>query len=154
VTAIRTFLDLYEGLVDGEWVLEKSHYEFFARQVVQSINGIFARASLPPPLLSYQNTFKTLEEKEGERRKITEKLLTFQENAAPMLLEIISRKATNPRNSGNRFELEFNGWSYLISLLNVPAKDAIGGILLSEDLLKTKILLNEANEKTRFPGVA
>jgi len=143
--AIQTFLDLYKELLNREWVLEKSPYEFFAPQVTASIEAIFSHDNLSPPLLSYRHTFRSLQEQEKQRHETTTRLLLFQEKAGLLLLEKISRLVPDPLNPDNRFTLEIDRQNYLVSLPEAPAKnggsfEAVWGLSFNPDYLKAQLL--------------
>ncbi len=140
--AVRTFIRLYQSLIHAEWELEKSQYEYFAQQVEESINEIFSQNA---PLQSYQSTFTMLRSEEKKQREITERLLTFQENAAPNLLAKVPRNMEDPRNALKRFTLDIAGRTYLVS---TPGErkgygnedNGFWGLLLNSEQLKANFL--------------
>jgi len=143
--AIQTFRELYKNLLNREWVLEKSQYEFFVQQVTESMEAIFSYANLSPPLLSRRHDFQRLQEQEKQRREATTRLLLFQEKAVLLLLEKISRLAPAPLNSDHRFALEIDRQNYLVSLPEAPAKnggsfEAVWGLSFNPDYLKAQLL--------------
>ena len=86
-----------------------------------------------------------LKGEEEKQRKITERLLTFQENAAEDLKAKTSLNLEDPRSSAMRFTLESEGHTYLVSLLNQYTRNGkqvsgIWGILLNADHLKDNLL--------------
>jgi len=141
-SAVRTLIRLFEDLVHGEWELEKSQYEFFTQQVEESIDEIFSQdISLEP----YQSTYRTLRGEQKKQREITERLLTFQENAAPNLLVRVPRDTENPGNTFKRFTLDMAEHTYFVSILaeregNEDQADGIWGLLLDGEQLKAHIL--------------
>jgi len=140
--AVQTFIRLYQDLIHGQWALEKSQYEYFAQQVEESIDEIFSQNA---PMQSYQSTFRTLKGEEKKQREITERLLTFQENAAPNLLAKVPRSMEEPRNALKRFTLDIAGRTYLVSIPgeregNGNQVNGIWGLLLNSEQLKANLL--------------
>jgi len=143
--AIQTFLELYKNLLNREWVLEKSPYEFFAQQITAPMEAIFSHDNLSPLLLPRRHAFQRLQEQEKQQREATTRLLLFQEKAGLPLLEKISRLVPAPLNSDNRFALEIDRQNYLVSLPEAPAKnggsfDAVWGLSFNPDYLKAQLL--------------
>ncbi len=144
-SSLDTFIDLYKSLIDREWTLEKAPFEFYTRRVKDSISEIF---SAPPPglqLQSYKSAFQNLEEEEREQRDHAERVLAFQENAAPDLEAKISGTVTEPGDSAMRLNLDIGKHSYLVSILR-PARriedqvDGTWGIILKPDSLRENVL--------------
>jgi signal transduction histidine kinase len=141
-SAIQTFISLYKDLVHGEWALEKSQYEFTARQIEDSIDEILSQDE---DLQSFQSTFRVLRSEEKKQRKFTERLLTFQENAAPNLRAKVPRRMDDSSDALKRFVLDIGEHTYLVS---IPGEregdgsriDGIWGLLLDSDLLKANVL--------------
>ena len=145
LSAIKTFIELYEGLIHREWTVEKAQYDFFIQQIKESIDEIFLKTSLSAPLQPYQGTFTMLEGDEEKQRKITERLLTFQENAVTDLQAKVTRNLENSPSSTERFTLESGEHTYLVSLLsqymgNGNQINGIWGILLNAGHLRDNLL--------------
>ncbi|UCE47737.1 MAG: hypothetical protein JSW47_19330, partial [Phycisphaerales bacterium] len=141
-SAVQTYMRLYQDLIHAEWTLEKSQYEFLARQVEDAIDEI---SSHGPSMEPYQSTFKRLRGEEKKKREITERLLAFQENAAPNLWARVPRTMEDPRNQVRRFTLDIGEHTYLVSVpgeqdTNEDRADRIWGLLLDSELLKTDLL--------------
>ena len=140
-SAVQTFIRLYQDLIQAEWTLEKSQYEFFAQQAEESIDEIFSQDA---PRQSYQSTFRMLRSEEKRQREITERLLTFQENAAPNLLAKVPRSMEEPRNALKRFTLDITGRTYLVSVPgeregNGNEVNGFWGLLLNPEQLKANL---------------
>ncbi|UCC84474.1 MAG: hypothetical protein JSW46_05985 [Gemmatimonadota bacterium] len=136
--ALAAFTDLYERLVEGEWVLERAQYDFFAGQAGDSISGLAARA--PGSMGSSEDPLAAARAREEERREMTERLLLFQATAGEDLAVRISR-AGGDGNAGSRFSLESAGRSYLVSLLyQARAEGGVWGLLLDADCLRDELL--------------
>ncbi len=136
LAALRAFFALYEGLVDGEWVLERAQYAFFANQAGDSITGELTRSSARDSLESYRSTLADLKALEVERRQKTERLLLFQETAGQDLSARLVANAERVTSMGTRFTLESAGQTYLVSLLDrARGGDGVWGVLLDADAL-------------------
>jgi len=145
LSALKTISDLYQDLVTRRWMLERAQYDFFLQHINESINNIFSQARLTEPLQSYQNAFKILKAEEQNQRKITERLLAFQENAAADLKAKVTPDIEEPQSSARRFTLEVGEHTYLISLLgqytrNENRINEIRGLLLNADYLRDSVL--------------
>ncbi len=141
-SAAQTFIRLYQDLIHGEWALEKSQYEFFVQQVEKSMDEILSQDTPVPP---YQSTFRTLRSEERKQREVTERLLTFQENAAPNLLAKVPRSTEHPGHALKRFTLDIGEHTYLVSISgerkgNGSQADGIWGLLLDSEQLKANLL--------------
>lgn len=141
-SAVQTFIHLYQDLIHGQWALEKSQYEFFAQQVEESIDEIFSQDA---PMQSYQSTFTMLRSEEKKQREITERLITFQENAAPNLLAKVPQNMKDSPNALKRFTLDIAGRTYLVSISgeregNGNQVSGFWGLLLNPEQLKANLL--------------
>jgi len=140
IHAVQTFIRLYRDLIHAEWALEKSQYEFLARQVEDAIDGILSQDAT---LQSYQSTYGSLRVEEKEQIETTERLLAFQENAPPNLRAQVSRKIEDLRDEVRRFTLDIAEHTYFVSIPGKQSKDlskGIWGLLLDSELLKTNLL--------------
>ena len=145
LSAIKTFFNLYKDLLNREWRLEKDQYDFFSQDIKESIDDIFSQAPSAVPLQPYQSTYSMLKEEEKNQRKITERLLTFRENAAADLKAKVSLNPEEPRSSPRRFTLESGEHTYLVSLLsqytgNGSQVNVIWGLLLNAGYLRDSLL--------------
>jgi len=141
-SAVETFIRLYRELIHGRWMLEKSQYEFFTQQIEESVDEIFSQDEA---MLSYRSSFETLKSEQERQKGITERLLTFQENAAPNLLARVPRKMENTGNVLRRYTLDIGGNTYLVSILgeregNGKQVAGMWGLLLDSEQLKTHLL--------------
>jgi signal transduction histidine kinase len=131
LSALQTFVDLYDGLVQGAWLLERAQFDFFAKHARDSIDAWLARTDSPDSLQSYQVTLADLQTKELERRRTTDRLLLFQETAAEDVRARLASEAERATSSGTRFPLESAGQTYLVSLLEQTRDaDGVWGVLL------------------------
>jgi signal transduction histidine kinase len=142
-SSIKTLIDLYRSLISREWPLEKAQYEFFSQNIKNSVDEIFSKAPLESKLQSYKNTFQALMEEERKQREGTERLLSFQENAA----ELEARMATDLSESGSvkRLSLDVGKHYYLVSLLASASSEGnrineIWGLLVNPDFLRDSVL--------------
>ncbi len=145
LTALKASLDLYKDLLNREWILDKAQYDFFSQHIKESIDIIFSKTSMAGPLLPYQSAYATLKEEENKQRNITERLLTFQENASTDLKARVPLNAEELRNSARRFTLESGDQTYLVSILNQYTGNEIRvneirGLLLNAGYLRDSLL--------------
>jgi signal transduction histidine kinase len=145
LSALKTISDLYQDLINRRWMLERAQYDFFLQHLNESINNIFSQGRLTEPKQSYQNAFTVLEAEEKNKRKITERLLAFQENAGADLKAKVTPVLEESQNSARRFTLEVGEHTYLVSLLgqytrNESRGNEIRGLLLNADYLRDSVL--------------
>lgn len=143
--ALQTFLEAYTHIVNGEWELEKSPYDFFSRQIAEALAAILVRPNLPASWQAHHAAFRELQEKEKQQMVITSRLLAFQQKAPPWLSEKIAQTTIAHRNAAQRFVFDTGGHVYLISLLKQPVKsgahaDTIWGLLLEANHIKAHVL--------------
>lgn len=144
--AIKTHIELYRSLINGEWRLEKSPYVYFSQHVNNCIQDIFSQESLPSEITALKKTYQDLLNEEQDRRKHTERLLLFQERAASDLQAKVPSDISDPSNPANRYNVEIGRNVYLVSLF--PPDQAKGddpqerwGLLLRTAYLKDPLLL-------------
>jgi signal transduction histidine kinase len=145
LTAIKTYLNLYIDLLNRNWTLDKAQYDFFSNHIKESINDVFSQVPLATPLQPIQSAFAILKTEENNQRKITERLLTFQESAASDLKAKVPRNPEELRSSARRFMLGSGEQIYFVSLLgqytgNGNQVNEIRGLLLNVDYLRDSLL--------------
>jgi signal transduction histidine kinase len=145
LAALKTLIDLFNDLVERKWTLERAQYDFFITQLNESVNKIFSLTRLTEPVHLYQNAFTVLKADEQNKRKITERLLAFQENSGADLKAKNTPDMDESKNSARRFTLEAGEHTYLVSLLgqytrNENRGNEIRGLLLNADYLRDSIL--------------
>jgi signal transduction histidine kinase len=144
-TAIKTCIDLYKDLVDRKWELERAQYDFFSSNIKESIDGILSHAPISESVQQYNSLFSKLKAEEGDQRRITEKLLTFKENAEADLKAKVIVNAEERQNPVRRFTLESGEYEYFVSLFgqyieNENQRNQIMGLLLNADYLRDSII--------------
>ena len=118
---------------------------FFRRNIKESIDSILSHAPLSEPVQQYNSLFSKLKAEEQDQRRITERLLTFQENAAADLKAKVTLNTEEQQNPVRRFTLESGEHEYLVSLFgqyigNENQRNQIKGLLLNADYLRDSIL--------------
>ena len=143
--AIQALIELFEDLIEGEWLLDKDQYEFFSAQVEESLEEIFSELSLSENQSKHMIDFKALTEREKEKRKRTERMLAFQEIVSVGELTDDSYGSQSQRDSIVRIELDNGDHKFLISLVNLSIEDGgkpikTSGMLFNESYLRDNIL--------------
>jgi signal transduction histidine kinase len=159
LAAIKTISDLYKDLINSRWMLERAQYDFFLQHLNESINNIFSQTRLTERIKSYRNDFTVLKAEEQNQRKITERLLAFQENAGADLKAKIAPDIKESQSSARRFTLEAGENTYLVSLLgqntgNENRGNEIRGLLLNADYLRDSILYKVLQSKVNAEKTA
>jgi len=145
ITALETSRNLYQDLFKREWILEKAQYNFYSQHIKESVDDIISKAQLPAALQSYKNDFTLLFEEEKVQRRITERLLNFQENATSDLKLKVPLNTEESWNPAIRFSMESGEHEYLVSLLGQFSikenqENKLLGLLLKADYLRDSLL--------------
>jgi signal transduction histidine kinase len=143
--SLKTYIELYKALIHREWMLEEARYNFFSTAIKASIDEILSKPSLPLQLQSYKSSYQLLENEERRQRSLTEKLLTFQENAITDLEAKTTPNLSESSQPAKRFSLEIGKYSYLVSLLSKHLREKdqtheIWGFLLDTEYLRDNLL--------------
>jgi signal transduction histidine kinase len=136
VAAIGAFFDLYHGLVNGEWALERAEYAFFARQANDSISASLARLGEGDSAEAYRRRLADLRAREAERRQRTDRLLLFAATAGDDLRARLGGDAAHAATAGPRFTLESAGQTFLVSVPDeAPGRAGVWGVLVDAKAL-------------------
>jgi signal transduction histidine kinase/tetratricopeptide (TPR) repeat protein len=143
--SLQTSFGLYRSLLRREWTLERAEFDFFVQRAKPLIEEIFS--SRPPSLdlPPFRSQFQSLEAEEAEQRKRTERMIVFEQGAAPAL-EAKTRGGTEePNRSFTRLALDVGSYSYLVSIRRptaptVNASDTAWGIIIDTEWLKENSL--------------
>jgi signal transduction histidine kinase/tetratricopeptide (TPR) repeat protein len=143
--SLQTSVGLYRSLLRRDWNLERAEFEFFVQRAKSHIEAFF---SSPPPgldLRPLRNEFKNLGAEEAEQRKRTERMIVFEEGAAPALE---AKTAGGPEASNPpyvRLALDIGNLPYLVSIEKPTARagnasDRAWGIIIDTERLREDIL--------------
>lgn len=146
-SALKTHIELYKSLIDSNWRLESGSYGYFSQKVNNAIQDILNKESLPLETAALKDTYQDLMNEENNRRKQTERLLLFQERAAPDLRAKVPSDISDSSSPANRRNVEIRRNVYFVSLFppgqakrNNPQDR--WGLLLNASYLKDSLLLN------------
>jgi signal transduction histidine kinase/tetratricopeptide (TPR) repeat protein len=147
LNAIKTHIELYRSLSNREWRLEQPSYVYFSQQVNNCVQDILSQESLPSEIAALEETYQDLLDEEQDRREQTERLLLFQERAAPDIQAKMAPNIGDSENSVKRRIVEIGRDVYLVSLFGLnqeKRRDSQDrwGILLNASYLKDPLLLN------------
>ncbi len=143
--SLQTSVGLYRSLLRRDWNLERAEFEFFVQRARSHIEAFF---SSPPPgldLQPFRSEFQDLGAEEAERRKRTERMIVFEQGAAPAL----EAKSTGGTEASNppfaRLALEIGNLPYLVSIERLAARagnasDTAWGILIDAERLREDVL--------------
>ncbi|HUU38330.1 MAG TPA: ATP-binding protein [Candidatus Desulfaltia sp.] len=143
--SLQTSFGLYRSLLRREWTLERAEFDFFVGHAKSLIQEFFS--SRPPglDLPPFRSEFQSLEAEEAEQRKRTERMIVFEQGAAPAL-EAKTRGGTEePNRSFTRLALDVGSFSYLVSIQRQApragnASDTAWGILIDAEWLRENAL--------------
>jgi len=143
--SLQTSFGLYRSLLRRDWNLERAEFDFFVQRVRSHIEAFF---SSPPPgldLAKLRGEFQTLGAEELELRKETERMIAFEQGAAPVLEAKTAGglEASNPPFA--RLALDIGNLPYLVSIQRPAeregdASDTAWGILIDAERLKEDVL--------------
>jgi signal transduction histidine kinase/tetratricopeptide (TPR) repeat protein len=143
--SLRASLGLYRSLVRGEWLLEKSEFEFFVQRAKSLIDELFAGRPPDLDLPPLRTEFKDLGNEEADSRTKTERMIVFEQGAAPVLE---ARAAGGPDASNApyvRLVLEIGNRPFLVSMQRPAARarnasDTVWGIIIDTERLTEDVL--------------
>jgi len=147
VKSLQTSVGLYRSLLRRDWNLDRAEFDFFVQRAKSHIEAFF---SSPPPgvdLQAFRTEFQVLRDEEAESRKRTDRMIVFQESAAPAL-EAKAKIAGGAEASippFARLALDIGNISYLVSIERPAARagsasDKAWGILIDAERLRENVL--------------
>ena len=143
--SLQASFGLYRSLIHREWTLERAEFEFFIERARSHIETFF---SSPPPgldLQPFRSEFQDLGAEEAEQRKRTERMIVFEQGAAPAL----EAKTTGGPEASNsplaRLALDIGNLPYLVSIERLAARvgnasDTAWGIIIDTERLREDVL--------------
>jgi signal transduction histidine kinase len=143
----ETFLELYEGLLEGEWFLSRTQFEFYMKKVKEELARMSAEISddeTQKALAEKQSSLQLLEEEKLSRTAALEEL---QLRVLPLLMTRNKAAVAIPEKI-SRFSTSTGENTYLVSYIS-PEESSIFGFTLDEEYLIKKILPT-VMEKTPF----
>ncbi len=143
--SLQASLGLYRSLLGREWTLERAEFDFFVQRAKGLIQEFFS--SQPPglDLAPFRSEFQSLEAEEAEQRNKTERMIAFEQDAAPVL-EAKLRGGTDETNrSFSRLTLDIGSHSYFVSIVKPTAppgypSDAAWGTIVDAERLRENAL--------------
>jgi signal transduction histidine kinase/tetratricopeptide (TPR) repeat protein len=154
--SLQTSFGLYRSLLRREWTLERAEFDFFVQRAKTLIEEVLAGQPPGIDLPAFQSEFQTLEAEEAEQRNKTERMIAFEEGAAPAL-EAKLRGGTDETNRNfSRLALDVRNHSYLVSISRPTAPpgsapDAVWGIIIDAEQLRENALRPALRDNFR-PG--
>lgn len=145
--ALKASVGLYRSLLRRVWDLERAEFAFFVGRAKSLIESYLAD---PPAGLDVQGLraeFQALGEQEEPARRKTERMLVFQERAAPTLeaklKSAVGSEISDPLFS--RLTLNIENDSYLVSIERPAertglAPDTAWGIIIDADRVRENVL--------------
>jgi signal transduction histidine kinase len=154
-SAMQTLMGLYKDIIQGDWSLEASQYEYYLDEIDRLVGNILSQHA---SLAGYSETYHVLKAAEKKQRVITKRLMAFRVNAVPNLQTKLLRSGNSPGEMSNRFTLDTGEDVYLISMLfdGAPGSDPSGetwGVLFNMDQLKTDVLRPAALAAVSSKGI-
>ena len=137
------FTQLYQDLINGEWMLEEEPFNFYSTRIRDSIFGLLSEGIPPEQLQSHESQFQELMDKENIKREGTERLLLFQVNAFTEWEHEALPFGEDITEGKQRLTVEIGTNEYLVSLLrNNSTGEEIWGLLIDSSYLKNSFLPN------------
>ncbi|MFC1765093.1 ATP-binding protein [Planctomycetota bacterium] len=153
--AVQTLMGLYKDIIQGDWSLEASQYDYYLDDIDRWVGNILSQHA---SLAGYSETYQVLKAAEKKQRVITQRLMAFRVNAVPNLQTKLLRSGNSPVEMSNRFTLDIGEHVYLISMLfdGAPSSNPSGetwGVLFNSDQLKTDVLRPAALAAVSSEGI-
>ena len=145
--SLQTSIGFYRSLLRREWDLEEAEFEFFGERLRSQIESFFTSPASGLDVSALRTEFQALRDEEASARKRTERMLVFQDSAAPAL-EAKMKTAGSGEVAGPlffRLILNVGNDSYLV-LIEKPAARAgnapmtAWGIILEAERLREDVL--------------
>ena len=153
--SLQTSFGLYRSLLRGEWNLEGAEFDFFVERAKSLIEELLAGQPPSLDLQPFRSEFRDLGEEETERRKRTERMIVFEQGAAPLLEAKTAGgpEASNPPFA--RLALDIGNLPYLVSIERQTgrasnASDTVWGIIIDTERLTEDVLLHALRD--HFPS--
>jgi len=145
--SLQTCVGLYRSLLRREWNLERAEFEFFVERARSHIEAFFSSPTPGLDLSALRTEFQALQEEEVEAIKKTERMIVFQESAAPAL-EARMKTTGGPEASDPSFArlaLVIGNAPYLVSIQRPAARaglasDTAWGIIIDTERLREDVL--------------
>jgi signal transduction histidine kinase len=143
--SLQKSFGLYGSLVGREWLLERAEFEFFVGRAKGLIEELLAGQPPGLDLPALRTEFQTLGDEEAMQRKRTERMIVFEQGAAPAL----EAKTTGGPEASNppfaRLALDIGNLPYLVSIERLAARagnasDTAWGIIIDAVRLKENVL--------------
>jgi len=141
----ETFLELYEGLLEADWILSRTQFYFYVKKVKEELAGVFAE-------ISEEKARKAIGRKQAELRRLEEeklKRMTTLEDFQPRVLPLLmtgKESAADMPEGFSRFCDTAGENTHLVSYA-IYEKNSIFGFILDEEYLIEEIL-DSVMEKT------
>jgi len=143
--SLQTSLELYGSLLHREWTLEKAEFDLFVQRAKTLIQEIFSSSPPGLDLSPFRKEFQRLEAEEVEQRKRTERMIVFEQGAAPSLVAKTRGGTEETKRSFTRLALDVGTNSYLISIMKPTMRAGIAsnkavGFIIDAEWLKENVL--------------
>jgi signal transduction histidine kinase len=154
--SLQTSLGLYASLLRREWTLERAEFDFFVERAKALIKEIMEAQPPGLEIPSVRAELQSLEAEESEHRKRTERMITFEESAAPVIDAKLRSGKDETNRPFSRITLDIRNHSYLVSILK-PAEPTRSeskeawGIIIDAERLREHFLRPALRES--FPSV-
>jgi|GEM_PF-224393 len=136
-------LELYRLLLQPEWILEKTKFNFFRERIFEALEEILDSGQSAPDFDSLTQDLAKFETEEKRKIERTERAIAFQAGAAPALATKLAGNGEGEKNL--RLAMEINGYSYLAAIprpvnKNPEQQRETWGFILSAEDLRDNIL--------------
>jgi signal transduction histidine kinase len=143
--SLQTSVGLYRSLIRRGWLLEKAEFEFFVARAKSLIDDGLSGQTTGLDLQPFRSEFQDLGAEEAAQRKRTERMIVFEQGAAPALEAKTAGgpEASNPPFA--RLALDIGNLPYLVSIEKPTGRagnesDTALGIIIDTERLTEDIL--------------
>jgi len=143
--ALQTSVGLYRSLLGREWDLERAEFEFFVERARRLIEELLAGPLPGLDLQPFRGEFQDLEAEEAEQRRITERMIVFEQGAVPALEAKISGGPEASHPAFARLALDIGNLPYLVSIERQAGRagnvsDTAWGVIFDTKRLRETVL--------------
>jgi len=143
--SLQASLGLYRSLLGREWTLERAEFDFFVQRAKTLIEEVLAMQPPGIDLTSIRGEFQSLGVKEAEQRNKTERMIAFEQDAAPVLEAKLRGGMDETNRSFSRLALDIGSHSYFVSIVRPTAppgnpSDAAWGTIVDAERLRENSL--------------
>jgi len=140
IEALESYLDSYQELVNGNWILNRSQYFFFSQRIQEQMDQILAYLTGNYRFVDQNMRYLELKRKGDELQRVTERLTFFQDHFFEYLKSRIPENSHDSLSVWKRFDLEKDIQKYFVSIYAQQVINSYRGLLLDQNHMREKLI--------------